>query len=88
MGSVYRNAVVTIAASSAAGDADGFLHPRAELFQGTVTLQPEDPESRPRPVRYRQVMGHTTDLKEPLQMRAWAFRKQHQYLISLLFWKV
>ncbi|TVY83157.1 hypothetical protein LSUE1_G006943 [Lachnellula suecica] len=87
MANIYENAVVTIVAASSAGDSDGFLHPRPEIPQGTVMLQPKKPGLDATPVRFRGRLDHYDDsrLQDPLEQRAWAFQERLLSRRTLLY---
>jgi len=65
------------------------MHLRPELLEGTVMLQPVGPGSQVAPIRYREVLLHYRHgrIKEPLELRAWAFYERLLSRRTLLFSK-
>lgn len=68
---IYRDSIVTIAASCSASDRDGFLQER--LIDDAIKLaKPQRMES----IRFRQAIDHSRMLRDdPIHSRAWTFQE-------------
>lgn len=84
MGQVYRNAYLTIAASSAADDIEGFLAPRSPVYS---TLEVVSPSGDRTQVCLRPPGLTATPITVPLDLRGWTLQETYLSCRQLKFHK-
>lgn len=83
MGGIYRNAYLTIAASRAAGDSEGFLKPRPPACSALKVVSPSGDSTH----IYLRPQESAYDSDDPLDTRAWALQERYLSRRQLRFSK-
>ncbi|RDL35759.1 uncharacterized protein BP5553_06371 [Venustampulla echinocandica] len=84
MGQVYRNAYLTISASSASDDVEGFLTPRSPVYS---TLEVVSPSGNRTQIHLRPPGLTATPITVPLDSRGWTLQEAYLSCRQLKFHK-
>jgi hypothetical protein len=76
MGSVYSNAFLTIAASSAPNSQAGFLGTRSQYHPKDLQFFPNCSPKSPHAIKVRELAPRSIEPQDPLAGRAWAYQER------------
>jgi hypothetical protein len=76
MGTIYSNAFLTIAASSAPDSQAGFLKPRTQYHPRELSFKFDNTDQIPYTIKIRELAPRSIEPEDPLASRAWAYQER------------